>query len=83
MVFFQSSLIFTPETHPELDPSIKRLTFEIFNIPVQELSHIWSGIGAKYVLSIVYKVRMISIQQGEIKEEIARIDGLGIDTKKN
>lgn len=81
--FFQSSLIFTPETHPELDPSIKRLTFEIFNIPVQELSHIWSGIGAKYVLSIVYKVRMISIQQGEIKEEIARIDGLGIDTKKN
>ena len=33
-----------------------------FNLPINELSHIWSAIGAKYVPSIIYKVRMMAIQ---------------------
>ncbi|TPN86219.1 DUF4255 domain-containing protein [Aquimarina algicola] len=79
---FQASMIFTPETHPDLDPSIQRLTFEIYNVPIQELSHLWSGIGAKYVPSILYKIRMISIQKGHIKEEISGISGLGTSAQK-
>jgi len=79
---FQSSLIFTPETYPELDPSIQRLTFEIFNVPVQELSHVWSGIGAKYVPSMVYKVRMISIQKGQVKGQVTGVSGLDTNIQK-
>ncbi|KAA1247747.1 DUF4255 domain-containing protein [Aquimarina sp. RZ0] len=79
---FQSSIIFTPKTHPELDPLIERLTFEIYNIPIQELSHIWSGIGAKYVPSMVYKIRMICFQKGIIKEEVSAVSGLGTNIKK-
>lgn len=80
--FFQSSMVFTSSAYPDLDSSIERLTFEIYNIPVQELSHIWSGIGAKYVPSIVYKVRMIGIQEGQIKEEITGVGGLNNNTQK-
>jgi len=79
---FQSSIIFTPQTYPDLDPSIERLTFEIFNTPIQELSHIWNGIGAKYVPSMIYKIRMISFQKGIIKEEVAGVSGLGTNIKK-
>lgn len=80
--FFQSSKIFTSTEYPDLDPSIDRLTFEIYNVPIQELSHIWSGIGAKYVPSMVYKVRMIGIQKGEIKAEIPAITSLESKTGK-
>ena len=80
--FFQSTHIFTPSTYPDLDSTINRLTLEIYNIPVQELSHIWSGIGAKYVPSIVYKVRMICVQGMQITEEVAGIAGLGNKTQK-
>ncbi|WP_394749665.1 DUF4255 domain-containing protein [Spongiimicrobium salis] len=74
--FFQSSFIFTTANYPDLDASIDRLTFEIYNIPIQELSHVWSGIGAKYVPSMIYKVRMVGIQKGQIKEEIPEVSGL-------
>ncbi|MEX6627284.1 DUF4255 domain-containing protein [Tenacibaculum salmonis] len=79
---FQASKVFKPETYPELDASIERLTFEIYNIPIQELSHIWSGIGAKYVPSMVYKVRMISIQKGRANEQISGINNLDTSTQK-
>lgn len=79
---FQASKIFTSQSHPDLDASIERLNFEIFNVPVQELSHVWSGIGAKYVPSMVYKVRMISIQKGRVRAEIAGINNLGANAKK-
>ncbi|WP_299836681.1 DUF4255 domain-containing protein [uncultured Tenacibaculum sp.] len=79
---FQTSKVFTSQSHPELDNSIERLILEIYNIPVQELSHVWSGIGAKYVPSIVYKIRMINIQKGQIKEQIAGVGNLDTNTQK-
>lgn len=80
--FFQASKVFKPQTYPELDPSIQRLTFEIYNVPIQELSHVWSGIGAKYVPSMVYKVRMITIQKGQTREQVAGVGSLNTNAKK-
>ncbi len=79
---FQAAKAFTQESHPDLDDSVERLILEIYNIPVQDLSHVWSGIGAKYVPSIVYKVRMVSIQKGRIKEQISGIGGLNTSAQK-
>ncbi|CAM1362631.1 conserved hypothetical protein [Tenacibaculum litopenaei] len=80
---FQTSKVFTPENSPELDNSIERLIFEIYNVPIQELSHLWSGIGAKYVPSMVYKVRMIGIQKGQVKGQVAGVGHLQSNTKKS
>ena len=74
---------FTKQTNPEMQSPIEKLTFEIFNLPINELSHIWSGIGAKYVPSIIYKVRMFTIQEDRIKKEIPGIGGLSGNTKPN
>lgn len=73
---FQSNTYFTKQKNPELPSPLEKLTFEIFNLPINELSHIWSGIGAKYVPSIIYKVRMISMQENKITEEITGVGGL-------
>lgn len=73
---FQSNTYFTKQVNPELPSPLEKLTFEIFNLPINELSHIWSGIGAKYVPSIVYKVRMISMQENRITEEVTGVRGL-------
>ncbi len=73
---FQANTYFTKNLNPEMPTPLEKLTFEIFNLPINELSHIWSGIGAKYVPSILYKVRMITMQENLIKEEVSSIDGL-------
>lgn len=73
---FQSNTYFTKQLHPEMPAPLDKLTFEIYNLPINELSHIWSGIGAKYVPSILYKVRMITMQEDLITEEISGVSGL-------
>jgi len=74
---FQANPYLNPENDPDMPSSIDLLRFEIFNIPIKELSHIWSGIGAKYVPSIIYKVRMLTIQEDQITDEIPGISGVG------
>ena len=73
---FQSNTYFTKQINPDMPAPLDKLTFEIFNLPINELSHIWSGIGAKYVPSILYKVRMITMQENLITEEISGVGGL-------
>jgi len=79
----QANPYFTKQMNPEMQSPVEKLTFEIFNLPINELSHIWSGIGAKYVPSIIYKVRMLTIQEDKIKKEIPGIGGLSGNTKPN
>ncbi|MEE9361212.1 MAG: DUF4255 domain-containing protein [Cellulophaga sp.] len=73
---FQANPYFTKQLNPDMPSPLERLTLEIFNLPINELSHIWSGIGAKYVPSILYKVRMITIQEEVIKETVSGIAAL-------
>jgi hypothetical protein len=81
ITLFQANPYFTKQQHPNMPDPLERLTLEIYNIPITELSHIWSGIGAKYVPSIVYKARMITLQEDKIKKEIPAITGLGGEPK--
>jgi len=78
---FQANPYFTKDSHPQMQDPIEKLTFEIFNMPINELSHIWSGIGAKYVPSIIYKIRMMTVQADRIIKEVPGITGLGGESK--
>ncbi|MCB0402369.1 MAG: DUF4255 domain-containing protein [Flavobacteriales bacterium] len=73
---FQANTYFTKDKNPTMQAPLEKLTFEIFNLPINELSHIWSGIGAKYVPSIVYKVRMITIRENLITKEVPGLSGM-------
>ena len=74
---FQAQPYFTRQNYPDMQLPLEKLTFEIFNLPINELSHIWSGIGAKYVPSLIYKVRMMTVQEDIITKEVPGITGLG------
>ncbi|WP_417591675.1 DUF4255 domain-containing protein [Owenweeksia hongkongensis] len=76
---FQVNSFFSNRTHPDLDAKLGKLTFEIVNLSSSELSHVWSGMGAKYLPSILYKVRMITFNSDQVDKEIPKISGLGGD----
>lgn len=83
ITILQANPYFSKQENPDMKDPLEKLTFEIYNLPINELSHIWSGIGAKYVPSIIYKVRMMAIQDNKIKKEVPGITGLGSSTKPN
>lgn len=65
---FQANPFFTKNEHPNMMEPLEKLTLEVYNVPITELSHIWSSIGAKLVPSMVYKLRMIILQEEQLKE---------------
>lgn len=68
--YLQANLVFNHENTPQLGSKIEKLTFEIVNLDIQNLSQLWGTIGGKYMPSILYKIRMLSFDQGQIKAEL-------------
>jgi hypothetical protein len=45
------------------------------NFSVGDLHNLWSSVGAKYLPSAVYKVRMITLPDGWVTERVPVITG--------
>ena len=66
--FLQGKNVFTHSNTPSLDKGISKLSFELENVGPERLNNIWTTLGAKYMPSVLYKMRMLSIDASMIKE---------------
>jgi hypothetical protein len=71
--FFQGHGTFDRSNAPGLPPGLDKLTFELSDLDYQEMNNLWSLIGAKYIPSLVYKVRMLTFSQDMIREDVPSI----------
>jgi len=76
--FFQANPIWDSSTAPELDDHISKTRWDVFNIDFRELSNLWGTIGAKYIPSVIYKVRTLDMDEGNIIDDIPTIEGITI-----
>jgi hypothetical protein len=74
--FFQQNPWFTPDNLPGLDPEIKKLAFEFSNLEMTDLNYLMGMLGAKYLPSVYYKVRLIPFQSGAMKELVPGVRGV-------
>jgi hypothetical protein len=63
MQFFQHQQVFTPVTHPNLDPKIPRIVVDLFSLNFEQVNHLWSTLGGKYMPSVLYKIRQVSVDE--------------------
>jgi len=56
--YFQAKSVFTRDNDAGLDPNIARISFELSSLSFEELNQVWGTLGAKYMPSVVYKMRM-------------------------
>lgn len=70
--FFQQNKSFTSET-TAMPEGITKLNLELVNIEIDNMSRFWGALGANYQPSVIYKMRMITID-GEAFE--ARVAGV-------
>lgn len=64
--FFQQNPVFDRHSSPALDPGIEKLILDIENLEKRELSNVWGLFGGKYMPSVLYRVRMISIASDNV-----------------
>lgn len=67
--FFQVNLVLNSKNTPQLNNNIGKLTFEMVNLDFNQTNQLWGCIGGKYMPSVLYKIRMVSIDQHQIKHE--------------
>ncbi len=73
--FFQANNYFTPITHPVLDAKIEQLNADLFTLNFEQINHIWSTLGGKYLPSVMYKIRQITVED----ENAAQTEGKWIE----
>lgn len=74
--FFQENPSFSRASNPMLPTGISMLKFEIENSSSAKMQNLWTSLGAKYMPSIVYKIRHVAVHGGQIKGSAAAIQGV-------
>lgn len=64
--FFQKKNTFNTSNSPGLDARIKDMNLGLYTLNMEQQNHLWGSIGAKYLPSVLYKMRLISIAEDEI-----------------
>jgi hypothetical protein len=79
--FFQRQNVFDSSGFPDLPVGIEKLVFDLVNLNLEQLHHLWSMLGGKYIPSVVYKMRMVAIDEALESPESPLITQILLDDK--
>jgi len=64
--FFQQKFYFDTDNSPSLDQKIDKLLMELHSLNFEQLNHLWGVLGGKYIPSVLYKMRVVGIEDETI-----------------
>ncbi|MEO1053678.1 MAG: DUF4255 domain-containing protein [Bacteroidota bacterium] len=79
--FFQDKYVFTNNNTPlmaSIDPNIQKLIVELFSYSFEQLYNFWTVIGAKYLPSVLYKVRLLTFQGKRLQAQRTALEGIDL-----
>jgi hypothetical protein len=62
--FFQAKSVFTSKNSPLLPDAISKLMAELYTLSLEQQNHLWGALGSKYMPSVLYRLRLLAIQEG-------------------
>jgi hypothetical protein len=74
-----------PDNGLALDPKIDKLIFDMVSMNSEQVNHLWATLGGKYLPSVLYKVRMVSIEDdtpGAQEQAVSRLSMEGHDINR-
>ena len=63
--FFQARPLFTPASHPALPEGVERIAMDLLSQGPEQMNQMWACFGAKHLPSVVYRLRMVMLQDLE------------------
>lgn len=77
---FQGKNVFTPDNSPGMDPVLQKLIVDIYSYSFEQQYNFWSILGAKYLPSVLYKVRLVTYQERVVESQNVPITDMEITT---
>lgn len=65
LAFFAARPLFTPTSSPGLPEGIERLAIDLLSYGPEQLNQMWACLGAKHLPSVVYRLRIVALQDQE------------------
>ena len=65
IMFFQVNAILDAHSYANIPSGLSKLEFDIEKINYQQMQGLWTAMGAKYQPSVLYKLRLVTIQANE------------------
>ena len=63
--FFQARPLFTPTSSPALPEGVERIAMDLLSYGPEQLNQLWACLGAKHLPSVIYRLRMVVLQDLE------------------
>jgi hypothetical protein len=77
--FFQGKNVFTPDNSPSMDPALQKLVVDLYSYSFEQQYNFWSILGAKYLPSALYKVRLLAYQEKRVQNQNEAITSFSLN----
>jgi hypothetical protein len=74
--FFQSKNVFDNQESPQLGEDIEKLVVDLYSLTFEQQNQMWASLGAKYMPSTVYRVRMVIVNEKRPTEVVPGVSGI-------
>lgn len=82
ILFFQVHTVLDPASYSTFPEGLSKLEYAIEKLGYLQMHNLWTAMGAKYQPSVVYKLRLITIQGNEAIGVIPAVSDSGNEAKQ-
>jgi len=79
--FFQYHNVFDRNNSPGMFSQIEKLIPDLITLNFEQLNQVWSILGGRYIPSVLYKIRLVSIDERIMEGEGEFIRDIAVDAK--
>ena len=79
LAFFQANPVMHRTEFPDMPADSEKVIFEMLKLNYQDMSYIWGMLGAKHLPSVGYKMRMLAVDEKQIREQRPDVSGVAPD----
>jgi len=64
ITFFQGNRVFSADEYPGLPVGLEKLVIELETLDYEFQNHVWGTLGGKLAPSVMYRIRLVTLQMG-------------------
>lgn len=76
LTFFQSNPFSDHSTSPSMPSEIRKLVYDFHTMSFSDMSNMWGALGAKYLPSALFRVSVLAVQEGLVKDIVPAVKKL-------
>lgn len=79
--FFQYKNVFNAANSPAMPQGVNELVVDLITLSYQDLNNLWGIMGAKYMPSVMYKVRLVNVDENFVQGTAGLITEVVVNDK--